>query len=133
MALPAVELSCCLPHCCLTSPKWLFCFSLQDLLLQRNALLERAYAMVSGGQQGIGGFAGGGDVAQQRRNSGGVRDEATAWWLTDEMQARKVVLLVSSEKFSLFPVSASSAAWLARHSPGGSTMGCRCAGAPNNF
>lgn len=64
--------------------------ALQNLLLQRNALLERAYAMVSGGQEEAAGqqeAAGDGDQAgYRRRSSGGVESEATAWWLTDEMQ-----------------------------------------------
>jgi hypothetical protein len=57
----------------------------QDLLLERNALLEHAYAMVAEGSgQGPGGQPRGG----RDRDAAGVVHEATAWWLTDEMQVQ---------------------------------------------
>lgn len=62
-------------------------FRMQDLLLERNALLEHTYAMVAAGSgQGPGGQPGG----SRDRDAAGVDHEATAWWLTDEMQVRAI-------------------------------------------
>ena len=51
-------------------------FCVQDLLLERNALLECAYAMASGGGLGAG--------SQPR----GDKQPAMAWWLTEQMQVQ---------------------------------------------
>lgn len=74
-----------LPHRCDGVPA----LRLQDLLLERNALLEHAYAMVAGSGQGPGGQPRGG----RDRDAAGVDHEATAWWLTDEMQVRGAVAI----------------------------------------
>jgi hypothetical protein len=59
-------------------------FHVQDLLLERNALLEHAYAMVAGSGQGPGSQPNG----SRDRDAAGVDHEATAWWLTQEMQVQ---------------------------------------------
>ena len=67
---------------------------MQDLLLERNALLEHAYAMVAGSGQGPGSQPNG----SRDRDAAGVDHEPTAWWLTQEMQVGAFEMLTSAFK-----------------------------------
>jgi hypothetical protein len=70
-------------------------FHQQDLLLERNALLEHAYAMVAGSGQGPGSQPNG----SRDRDAAGVDHEATAWWLTKEMQVQTAGTSVTHNHF----------------------------------
>lgn len=62
----------------------------QEQLLERNALLEQAYAMTmfssNSKDNSSGGGGGGGEAEQQRNGFRSVAGEASAWWLTEKMQ-----------------------------------------------
>lgn len=59
-------------------------FKMQEWLAQRNLLLERTYAMAQASAEAGSAPAAAPNASDRRRAD--VESQATAWWLTDEMQ-----------------------------------------------